>query len=273
MPRPKHSPVQRYHDRVARRYDDIYDDAYWAWHDALTWDHLKTFLPKRQRAEVIDLGCGTGKWGLKLLHAGMRVTFLDISGAMVEQARRKVQAVGKADRADFIAADICDLQQLPAGRYELAVAMGEPLACANSPARAVKQIARILADGGVLLGTFDNRLAGIDHYLKKGQLDQLEAFLKTGKTRWLTRDQDEQFEIRTYSPAGARKLLAAAGFEILDLVGKTVLPMRHYRDLLADKAARKRLLKLEKNWWRQEAALGRCAHFQIAARKHAPNRT
>ena len=28
---------RRYHDRVARQYDAIYDDPYWAFHDELTW--------------------------------------------------------------------------------------------------------------------------------------------------------------------------------------------------------------------------------------------
>jgi SAM-dependent methyltransferase len=260
-------PVQRYHDRVAARYDHMYDDAFWAWHDTLTWDHLKGFLPTMQRAEVIDLGCGTGKWGLKLLHAGYRVTFVDISGAMVEQARRKVTEIHREDRATFLAADLCDLHTVEAERYELAIAMGDPIGCSNSPPLAVKQIARLLRPGGVLVATFDNILAGLEHYLDQGRLDDLEEYLHTGKTRWLTRDKPEQFEIHTFSPLGARKLLAGAGLEVLDIVGKTVLPMRACRHLLEDPTVRRRLLKLEKQWWRDESAIGRCSHLQIAARK------
>jgi len=35
--RPPRDASKRYHDRVARQYDSIYDDPYWHFHDELTW--------------------------------------------------------------------------------------------------------------------------------------------------------------------------------------------------------------------------------------------
>ena len=93
MARRNRPPVQRYHDRVARRYDASYDDAYWQFHDALTWAYLKPHLPADQAAPVLDLGCGTGKWALRLIKSGYRVACVDISGAMVAQANMKAQMV------------------------------------------------------------------------------------------------------------------------------------------------------------------------------------
>ena len=58
---------RRYHDRVARQYHAIYDDPYWDFHDELTWRIIKPHLPRQTSAQCADLGCGTGKWGLKLL--------------------------------------------------------------------------------------------------------------------------------------------------------------------------------------------------------------
>ena len=40
MPR-KRDPNKRYHDRIAGKYEEIYDDIYWQRHDALTSDYLK----------------------------------------------------------------------------------------------------------------------------------------------------------------------------------------------------------------------------------------
>src|SRR5512139_417687 len=101
MPRHRRNPNQRYHDRVAGRYEAIYDDAYWQWHDAITWDHLKRFLPSELRAAVADLGCGTGKWGRRLLKSGYHVTFVDLSARMVDEARRQVEETGMAGKAQF----------------------------------------------------------------------------------------------------------------------------------------------------------------------------
>src|SRR3954470_21642733 len=83
---------RRFHDRVASRYDSIYDDAYWDFHDRITWNHLKSFLPATPAAPTMDLGTGTGKWGLKLLKAGFAVTFADLSNNMLQEVRKKLEA-------------------------------------------------------------------------------------------------------------------------------------------------------------------------------------
>src|SRR5438874_5842944 len=101
MPRPRHdNRSRRYHDRVARQYDAIYDDPYWAFHDELTWRQIKPWLPRDATAACADLGCGTGKWGLKLLKSGFATTFVDHAAAMIEQVRAKLEALGaKGKRA------------------------------------------------------------------------------------------------------------------------------------------------------------------------------
>src|SRR3954453_20148124 len=99
-----HDKSRRYHDRVARQYDSIYDDPYWHFHDELTWRLIKPHLPRDANAHCADLGCGTGKWGLKLLKSGYGVLFLDSAAAMIEQARAKVQELGgnRLQKASFV---------------------------------------------------------------------------------------------------------------------------------------------------------------------------
>jgi ubiquinone/menaquinone biosynthesis C-methylase UbiE len=259
-------PVQRYHDRVAGRYDASYEDAYWQWHDALTWDHLKAHLPKDVSLPVLDLGCGTSKWALKLAKSGFAVTCVDISAAMLQRAGRKVEQAELTKRVEFVQADLCDLSALPAESFSLAVAFGEPIGCSSSPPKALKEIRRRLIPGGTLAATFDNRWAAIDYYLDRGSAEELQEFLVTGQTHWLTRDVEERFPIQTYSPSQVVKLLERARFKVLDLIGKTVLPLRRYRHLLEDSEGRRLLTKLEKRLWRDPAAIGRAGHLQIIAR-------
>jgi SAM-dependent methyltransferase len=269
MPRHRRNANQRYHDRVAGRYEAIYDDAYWQWHDAITLDHLKRFLPQNLRSPVADLGCGSGKWGRRLLKSGYSVTFVDLSAKMVDEARRQVEESGGESRAAFLQADLADLSALPESHFGLAMAFGEPLGLCSDPPRAAREIARILEPGGVLVATVDNRIACVDYYLQQGDARELERFLRTGKTHWLTRDASERFEIQTFEPEGLRRMLAGAGFEVLDLIGKSVLPMRQYREQLEDPAVRRRWAEIEKSLHRDPANLARCAHLQVAARKPA----
>ncbi|MDM8007673.1 MAG: class I SAM-dependent methyltransferase [Phycisphaerae bacterium] len=267
MARRRRSGNQRYHDRVAGRYESIYDDAYWQWHDTLTWEHLKRLIPADLSSPVADLGCGSGKWGRRLLKSGYRVTFVDLSAKMLDEARRQVEEMGVADKAEFIQADLADLSALPEGHFGLAMAMGEPIGLTESPQHAMRQITRCLASGGVLVATLDNRVPCVDYYLEKGDREGLERFVRSGRTHWLTRDPSEQFEIHTFEPKGVERLVAEAGLTMLDMIGKTVLPMRHHRELIEDATERRRWVKIEQRLAGDPANFGRCAHLQFAARK------
>ncbi len=64
-----------------------------------------------------------------------------------------------------------------------------------------------------------------------------------------------------------RDLFEQAGFEVLDLFGKTVLPMKKLEQLLDDPKNAEQILALEKKLCRIPSALGRASHLQITGRK------
>jgi SAM-dependent methyltransferase len=266
---PPRDASRRYHDRVARQYDAIYDDdAYWQFHDELTWRSIKPHIPRDLSSQSLDLGCGTGKWGLRLLKTGLATTFVDHAAAMIEQTRAKVGAMGsKAKKATLLVADIVDLAALPSDTFSLTLAMGDPLSICSDAARAVREMHRIAKPGGVVIATADNKLAALDHYVERGNLDALEEFAHTGRTNWLTADERERFELTTFTPVGLRKLFEKSGFDVIDLMGKTILPIRQNKALLDKPDAVERLLKLETELARDATATARAGHLQITARK------
>lgn len=259
---------RRYHDRVASKYDAIYDDPFWKFHDEITWRLIKPHLPRDLSARCADLGCGTGKWGLKLLKSGFATTFLDSSPEMIEQVTMKLAEMGpRGQKATTVVADIVRMPDLPTDGFALLLAMGDPLSICSDAAAAAREIMRILRPGGIAVVTADNRLAGIDHYIERGNLDTLEQFVRDGKTRWLTDVQEERFELTTFMSHQLRKLFVNAGMEVLDITGKTILPIRQNRKLLDYPHAMERLLKLEMDLQKDPASLGRCGHLQLTARK------
>ncbi len=265
MPR---NASERYHNRVARQYDAIYDDPYWVFHDELTWRAIKPHMPRNANAACADLGCGTGKWGLKLLKSGYPTTFLDHSAKMIEETQAKVDQMGpRAKKATLVVGDIVEMPQLLAGAFSLVTAMGDPLSICSDPPKAVREFARITAPGGIVIATADNKLAAIGHYLDRGNLDALETFVQTSKTNWLTRDAREQFELTTFTPATLGKLFEQAGFEVLEIVGKSIIPIRQNRKLLEHDRAIERLLKLEQQLAKDPAAAACAGHLQITARR------
>jgi len=258
---------ERYHNRVARQYDAIYEDPYWQFHDELTWRSVKPHLPRDATAHCCDLGCGTGKWGLKMLKSGYSTTFVDHSAAMIERTRDKTEAGPRAKKATLVVGDIIAMPQVPSSQFALVLAMGDPLSICNDPAAAVREFARITAHQGVVIATADNKLAAIDHFIEKGSLDALESFIRSGKTNWLTHDAREQFELTTFTPQSLKKLFEQYGFEVLDVIGKSILPVRHNKRLLESEDAIERLLKLEQILGKDPSACACAGHLQITARR------
>ncbi len=260
-------PSRKYHDRVARQYDAIYDDPYWYFHDELTWRLIKPHLPRDLSARCCDLGCGTGKWGLKLLKSGFATTFLDHAAAMIEQVRGKLESNPRAKKATLVVGDIVSMPELRDSAFALTLAMGDPLSICTNPAFAAREMFRITAPGGVVIATADNKLAALDHYIERGNLDALEEFVQTSKTAWLTADERERFELTTFTPAGLTKLFERAGFEVIAVTGKTILPVRQNKILFDRPGAMERLLKMESELAKDSSSAARAGHLQIVARK------
>ena len=265
-----------YHNRVAAVYDNIYDDPFWDFHDQLTWDHLKTFVPESSDAAVLDLGCGTGKWGLKLLKAGFPTSFVDHSPKMLEMVERKLKTwaetadlSSKAARATLQMDDAKMLQSLPPNHFSLAIALGDVVSICGDASACLSALHRVMKTDGVLVFTVDNLLAGLDHFVSAGKLDALDEFVRSGKTHWLTADEREQFALRMFTPQQIEHLAAKSGFAMISIIGKTILPVRQNRKFFQENGAIKQMLAMEALLARDPVAAGRAAHLQLAVRKRA----
>jgi SAM-dependent methyltransferase len=258
---------QRYHDRVAARYDDIYRDEYWEAQRELGWAYIKRYLPTVHGAPILDAGCGTGELGTRLARSGFRVTLLDLSAKMLEVAARKAEDHRVSDRVTIVQADLADLSALADESFALVVSEGDPLSFVEDPLRALREIRRTLRPGGVLTASVDHFAAGLRHYLERGDLDGLERFARSGRTEWLAERAEERFPMRMFRLGDVEKLVAHAGLVLLEARGRTVLPLREFSDLLADSATRRRLLDLERDLASDRSLAGAASHLFFAARK------
>jgi hypothetical protein len=119
----------------------------------------------------------------------------------------------------------------------------------------------------MIVATADNKLAALDHFVERGNLDALEQFVRSSQTQWLTNDERERFELTTFTPATLRKLFERSGFEVLDVAGKPIIPVRDNKFLLTHPYAVERLLRLESELAKDPAAAARAGHLQIIARR------
>lgn len=261
-------PNERYHDRVAPRYDDIYaKDAYWSYYFDVGWRHLRRFLPTDLGKPALDAGCGTGLYGLRLVESGYRVVFSDLSAGMLERAARNAEAAFPGRPHTFVKSDLETLDGHASATYGFMTAQGDPLSFVSDPRRALKSMARVLVPGGVAVCSVDSRFGGVEPFFTRDDLDGLEAFLRTGDAEWLADRKEERFPTHAFTPDELKKLGDAAGLETIDVIGKTCFHLRDNHPWLVDRERRRKLLDIEAKWGASAWGLGRAHHLQVVWRK------
>jgi len=94
--------------------------------------------------EVLDLGCGIGRWSRKLARRGARVVGVDLSESMIGEARRR----SAGSRIDYRVADVRALDLGRTFDVVLAVTVLQHILDDGEFARAAKNVARHVAPGG-----------------------------------------------------------------------------------------------------------------------------
>jgi hypothetical protein len=70
-----------------------------------------------------------------------------------------------------------------------------------------------------------------------------------------------------FTPGQLRAMARERGLEFVSMIGKTVLPLRRFRELLDDAGKRESLVKLEESLHAEEALLANAAHLEFVVRK------
>ncbi len=261
---------QRYHDRIAPRYDDVYaDDPYWDLYHDISWRALKPHLPSDQSHPVLDVGCGTGLYGLRLAKSRFKVCFSDLSARMLDVAARKAEEQFPKAQHRFVQADITDLAPFTTAEFSMVVGQGDPLSFASDWRKALRSVHRVLRPNGVAVLSVDSRFGGCQPFVTRKDYDGLQRFLRSGDSEWLADRREERFPLHAFTPDELREGFKRAGFSVLSLIGKTVFAERNQAAVLEDATLRAQVLRLEEEWNGTEFGLARAHHLQVAARKAA----
>jgi 2-polyprenyl-3-methyl-5-hydroxy-6-metoxy-1,4-benzoquinol methylase len=153
-------PVERYFDAEAPYWRDVYAEAglqgliyRQRMELALRWIEQ---LGPAAGSEALEVGAGAGLLSVALARRGLRVTSTDSSSEMVALTEALAEREGQADA---VAVELADAHRLEfaSGRFSLVVALGV-LPWLHDPARAVREMSRVLAAGGLLVLSADNAL-------------------------------------------------------------------------------------------------------------------
>lgn len=261
-----HKSNRGYHDRVAGKYDQIYDSLYWRFYREISWRHLQRFLPAARPLPAADLGCGTGWFGKRLLKAGAAVTFVDPSIKMLEVAREAVAAEGaRGLETRFVQAGLEDLHELADGSLAFATGQGDPLSFCEDPRRALQELHRVLCPGASLVLSVDSRIGGVRSLQVADSPQEMLELLRSGRTTWRGHRQDERFGMKMFLPDELDNLLRKTGFEPRSWIAKTCLVQRANEPWLEEPQQLRTLIEAEERVHADKEWFGLAGHLQVAA--------
>ena len=141
--------VARRFDAMAGSYDELepwYEHLYAVLHAILHRELAPPTDGRRRRA--LDAGCGTGFQAARLAALGYESHGVDVAAGLVAVARRRV------DRAA-----LASVEALPyrAAVFDAVTCCGSTLSFVDDPARALREIGRVLRPGGLLLLECEHR--------------------------------------------------------------------------------------------------------------------
>jgi SAM-dependent methyltransferase len=202
-------------------------------------------------AHLLNLGCGPGTDDVYFAGRGFRVTAIDSSPAMVEEARRELRRAGCGGRVRVEQVGIEHLDDLEAcgagGPFDAAYSSFGPLNCVDDLDAAARAVARRLRPGGVLVASVIGRVCPWEIALYAARRDWRRAFVRftrgaapvplEGRTVWT----------RYYTPGQLTGVFSRAGFRRESLSALGLLTPPPYMHAFADRhpALMRRLQRLE----------------------------
>lgn len=249
------------YDSIAKQYDERYVGPRWQVYDKITLSTLAPYLPERGGA-VLDAGAGSGKFGAMLHGGGYRVTMLDPSSGMLEQARERV---GHEARVPFVAGTI-EALPFPDASFDFVLCEGDPLSyCLTTHRAAARELLRVLRPGGGFYVSVDNRWNAALAALWKGAVDEALAIIETGRT-----SDPYGHPVHAFGAEELRGVLEDAGAVDVRVTGKLGLtqfvPNATLARVLEDGALAERFLDAERAIATDPSLAGLSGHLHAVGR-------
>jgi SAM-dependent methyltransferase len=192
-------------------------------------------------AHLLNLGCGPGTDDVYFAGRGYRVTAIDWSPAMVEQARRRVARAGLSERVRVEHLGIDDLdgaRRLDGVVCDAAYSSFGPLNCVADLGAAARAIAGRVRPGGVLVASVIGRVCPWEIALYASRAGWRRAFVRFASGPAAVPLQGQTVWTRYYSPREFERICAPAGFAHLSTTALGVFTPPPYLQAFADRHRR-----------------------------------
>jgi len=272
------SIIQAKYDSVAKEYDGAYKGVRWEIYDMITWSCIESYLPKvtpREKALILDVGGGTGKWAARIASLGYKVVLLDISEEMLNIAKEKLSKLNLLGQIEIKHGDITDLP-FPDEYFDFILCEGDPLSYSvERHEQAISNLVRVAKKGAIIQIGVDNFFRVLFSPYRKTK----DIGLVLGKIREMLKNRvafRDPYDLPVYpfTIYELKEKLARARLEVVRVFGKPVtfclIPFEDWSKYDEDPKLREELVALEKELMAFEelACLGEHIHV-IAKKSHS----
>ena len=169
-------PSQPLYDALAQGYEDHFAVPHRRAYDDLAWECVRDLLPPPP-AEVVDAGCGVGRWARRFATLGYAVTGVEQSKGMIAALRSRPPGLGFT----LVESSMTDATLPPTAG--LVAAMGSVQYTAD-PEAAIAHLAGWLRPGGVLAVLVDSLVGLVLELLREDRPDEALDRLATRRGVW-----------------------------------------------------------------------------------------
>jgi SAM-dependent methyltransferase len=184
-------------------------------------------------SHLLDLGCGPGADADALARMGYRITALDSSPAMVEEARQRVRRSGLSDRVRVHHVGIQELDRLGGVVFDGACSNFGPLNCVPDLDAAARALAARLRPGASLVASVIGRVVPweLALFALKGDWGRLRVRFARGLVAVPL--EGRRVWMRYHSPRGFGRIFERAGFRRVHLRSLGLLAPPPYMESFA----------------------------------------
>lgn len=208
-----------YYDHIAAVYDSMYQDKYWKSACEQIRRIVLRYVKNLHGLEVIDIGAGTGTWGLWFSQMGSYVTLVEPARNMLDIAKCKFGRSNLLQKVrGFFCTKIEDLENYQ--RYDIALLLGDVLSYVESPDLVIRKVAKLLKRHGLVFGTVDNYFSYLKNVIIYGTLDDLKRLQNLGKLP--IGSEFGVFEARGFTEEELKKFLRLSGFYVAEITSLAV---------------------------------------------------
>ncbi len=134
-------------DRIAGSYDSWYESKIGSFVDMVESRLAFSMFKAEKGMKILDVGCGTGNFSIKLAELGCSVTGIDISEEMIDKAVRKTSE--RQLDITYKKMDIYNLQ-FPDGEFDAVFSMAA-FEFIHEPLKALDEMFRVTRKGGSIM--------------------------------------------------------------------------------------------------------------------------